>query len=367
MYFMKFPFAVLLGIWSALFWRIPTAEDVVTFVEGTSLITVLRRDRASERAAMSAGGANRAQQRACEERHYYIRVDECLLEHVARERGSKYNEGVVTPIKSWSMKYTKTRCGGEDGKWAVKITSFLVNGEPVKDPESQVSFLHFYWTTAAHTKCHALGNALVERILSDEDLKTKLMESTWTTTWLHHGLLHGTLGPLTTTRTEGNKWTGLGSPTSRDSLLAESRNMSALGGADHGRAGRWSELELPLADFMMGARYVLRRAMRDNSIPLDMQEGIFLSCIIHAIDHVLGTRLLWGIKYKIDFNREITTWTDHRESAAWSFMWMAPTLHPFYHNKIWCTSRPFYKQLYRGLKEIDTLQIADEITASIMY
>ncbi|CAN0521006.1 unnamed protein product, partial [Scytosiphon promiscuus] len=87
---------------------------------------------------------------------------------------------------------------GEDGKWAVKITSFLVNEEPVTDPESQVSFLPFYCTTAAHTKCHALGNALVERILSDEDLKTKIMESTWTTTWLHHGLLHGTLGPLST-------------------------------------------------------------------------------------------------------------------------------------------------------------------------
>lgn len=60
-------------------------------------------------------------------------------------------------------------------------------------------------------------------------------------------------------RTEGNKWMGLGSPTKRDSLLAESRNMSPLGGADHARTERWSELELPLSDFMMGARHVLRR------------------------------------------------------------------------------------------------------------
>lgn len=48
--------------------------------------------------------------------------------------------------------------------------------------------------------------------------------------------------------------------------------------------------------------------MRDNAIPLDLQEGIFLSCILHAIDHVLGTRMLRGIKYKIDFNRENTQW-----------------------------------------------------------
>ena len=199
-YFVKFPFAVLLGIWSALFWRTPTAEDVVTFVEGTSLVTVLHRDRAAEREAQSLRGANRTQQRSFEERHYYVRVDECKLEHVTRERGSKYDEGVVIPIKSWSMKYSKTRRSGESGKWAVQITSFLINGQPMADPESQVSFLHFYWTTAAHTKCHALGNALVERIVSDGDLTAKLMESTWTTTWLHHGLLHGTLGPLTSVR-----------------------------------------------------------------------------------------------------------------------------------------------------------------------
>ena len=52
---------------------------------------------------------------------------------------------------------------------------------------------------------------------------------------------------------------GLGAPTKRDSLVAESRNMSPLGGADHARTERWSELELPLPDFIMGARHVLRR------------------------------------------------------------------------------------------------------------
>ena len=197
-YFIKFPFAVLLGIWSALLWRTPTTEDVVAFVEGTSLVTVLHRDRAAERSALSAD-TNRVRIFLWEERHYYACVDKCLLEHVFRERGSRYDEGVVTPIKSWSMRYIKTRCG-HDEKWTVKITSFLVNGQPVTDPESQVSFLHMYWTTAAHTKCHALGNSLVERIVSDDVLKAKLMESTWTTTWLHHGLLHGTLGPLTSTR-----------------------------------------------------------------------------------------------------------------------------------------------------------------------
>ena len=52
---------------------------------------------------------------------------------------------------------------------------------------------------------------------------------------------------------------GLGSPTKRDSLIAESCNMSPLGGADHARTERWSELELPMSDFMMKSRHVLRR------------------------------------------------------------------------------------------------------------
>lgn len=60
-------------------------------------------------------------------------------------------------------------------------------------------------------------------------------------------------------RTEGNKWMGLGSPTKRDSLIAESRNMTPLGGVNHARTERWSELELPMSDFMMKARHVLRR------------------------------------------------------------------------------------------------------------
>lgn len=200
-YFIKFPFAVLLGIWSALFWRIPTTEDVVNFIEGTSLITVLRRDWTAERTALlSPGGTTCARSRSTEARHYCIRVDECMLECVTRERGGKCNEGTATRIRSWSMTYKKTRCGGNDDRWAVIITSFNVNGLPVADSESQISFLHTYLTASAHPKCHVFGNALVERILSDDSLKAQLMESTWTTTWLHHGLLHGCLGPLTSAR-----------------------------------------------------------------------------------------------------------------------------------------------------------------------
>lgn len=48
--------------------------------------------------------------------------------------------------------------------------------------------------------------------------------------------------------------------------------------------------------------------MRDNDIPLDLQESMFLSGVMHAVDHVLTNRILWGIKFKIDYDGERETW-----------------------------------------------------------
>ncbi|CAM9729923.1 unnamed protein product [Ectocarpus sp. 6 AP-2014] len=120
---------------------------------------------------------------------------------------------------------------------------------------------------------------------------------------------------------------------------------------------------------MLGARHVLVRAMRDNQIPMDLLEALFLSIVMHAVDHVLANRIMWGLNFKLDFfdwERPSTT-HDHCEKTAWNFMYVAPTINPFYHNKLWRISKPFYRQLYRGLKKIDTLNVANEVTASIMY
>lgn len=59
-----------------------------------------------------------------------------------------------------------------------------------------------YLTGGSHAKCHVFGNALSRRIRSDPGLQGKMLESTWTTTWLHDGLLHGIFGPLTEARYE---------------------------------------------------------------------------------------------------------------------------------------------------------------------
>ena len=44
--------------------------------------------------------------------------------------------------------------------------------------------------------------------------------------------------------------------------------------------------------------------MHDNQIPMNLLEGLFLSIIMHAVDHVLGDRILWGLNYKFGFDWE---------------------------------------------------------------
>lgn len=67
-------------------------------------------------------------------------------------------------------------------------------------------------------------------------------------------------------------------------------------------------LSLTLSQTFLYSLLLVFRAMRDNGISLDLQEGLFLSVIMHALDHVIITRMLWGVRYKIDFLAEHTTW-----------------------------------------------------------
>lgn len=42
--------------------------------------------------------------------------------------------------------------------------------------------------------------------------------------------------------------------------------------------------------------------MLDNDIPMDLLEAIFLSVIMHAVDHVSSHRILWGLRIKLGFD-----------------------------------------------------------------
>lgn len=59
-------------------------------------------------------------------------------------------------------------------------------------------------------------------------------------------------------RIEGLRWMGLVCTLNREGVIEESDNMAALGAA-HGSTQKWKDLELPLADFFVGARAALRR------------------------------------------------------------------------------------------------------------
>lgn len=185
-----------------IFWRVAkTDEDVVACVEGTSMVSVLHRDLVMEAQTSSMNSPGFP----LEERHYIIDIKDCRLEHVLYESGnllgSHGEHATRYQVTSWSMRYTKTRAKGDrSAPWTSTIHSFMINNELVAEPHRMYSFLHFYLVSSAHTKSHIFGEALVERILSDDSLREKLAESTWTTAALHFGLLHGSLGPVTTVR-----------------------------------------------------------------------------------------------------------------------------------------------------------------------
>ncbi|CAM9618699.1 unnamed protein product [Ectocarpus sp. 6 AP-2014] len=416
-YFFKFIISQVLCFISVLFWRVPnTDNDVVECMEGCTLCLVLRRDHEAE--AAEKARANTAAFKSLpgcttndglplyETRHYYVNVEKCLLDLMIRPVGVTYQSGIgkSTLIKSWSMRYTKTRRRPQpkqplpgakeltptekqaavaaakkqadynpepwknNGVWENKIVSFVVNGEAWHSRERMYGLLHHYHSGSAHTKCHMMGNSLADRILVDDRVTEKLSESTWTTTALHHGLQYGTQGPLTHPRHVVTHWTGLGAVATRDSVVAEGDNMSSLG-ADHADKKRWADLELPFADFLLNARLVLTRVMKKNDIPPDLHEALFLSCIVHASDHTLIHRIQWGKVFNLDTTNTFKpgTWYDHWESTAWRYMWSEPTLNPFWNNKICRSRNPFYRQLYKGLQEIDTFKVSKNITASIMY
>ncbi|CAN0568258.1 unnamed protein product, partial [Laminaria digitata] len=153
-----------------------------------------------------------------ETRHYYVDVRRCELDLLIRDRGTTYQSasGKSTLLKSWSMRYSKTRRregmgggvpgynkdgeGSKAGKWDSKIHSFEVNGVNFYEREKMYALLFQYHTAGTHTKSHTMGNGLADRILLDDRVRDKLSESTWTTTALHYGLLYGKSGPMSDPR-----------------------------------------------------------------------------------------------------------------------------------------------------------------------
>lgn len=148
-----------------------------------------------------------------EVRHFSINVKNGRLQHVHTSESDalwSFNPkrgGKATTISSWSMRYSKSRSKGDTtATWIAKIHSFTINGMDVTDQERRYSFLHHYLVGCIHTKSHVFGDALVDRILSDENLRDKLSESTWTTKALHYGLLYGSLGPIVPERYERDSY-----------------------------------------------------------------------------------------------------------------------------------------------------------------
>lgn len=180
----------------------------MALVETTSIITVVRLDLAAQ-GTLSFDKDETSP--VLEERHYCVDVKKFEMVYIeqkyangSNQPGSNQAEACTRiPIKSWSMKYTKSRKANDPtGTWTSRVRSFVVNGSAIVEAQRQFAFLHFYLVLGTHTKSHTFGNEVVARVMSDDRLRDVLQESARSTVWLHHGLIHGNLGPLTTARYE---------------------------------------------------------------------------------------------------------------------------------------------------------------------
>eukprot|EP00058_Branchiostoma_floridae_P020944 XP_002606434.1 hypothetical protein BRAFLDRAFT_67686 [Branchiostoma floridae] len=148
---------------------------------------------------------------------YEVTVCDCKLR---ASRGYKLN--------NMSLRY-------KTGKNGVQVLNFTRNGVDVTNRCEIFSTIYFYHIYSMHTKSHLFSNSLVRHIV-DNDVHT-LQESSYTSIPLHYELLHSSLSVL---EWGGNmsRYLGYGGVCIRESVVKESRNMSALEG--HQAVRRWN-------------------------------------------------------------------------------------------------------------------------------
>ncbi|XP_066291403.1 uncharacterized protein [Branchiostoma lanceolatum] len=280
MYYIRWIYAVLYSLYILFFLRDPTDRDIVGYIENTTMAMLIRRDGKTG--------------------EYEVTVSDCKL----RASGG-YS------LKNMSLRYKTGRNG-------VQILNFTRNGVDVDNGSEMFSTVYFYHIHSMHTKSHLFSNSLVRHIV-DNDVKT-LQESSYTSMPLHYVLLHSSLSVL---MWDGNmsRYLGYGNACIRESILEESRNMSALEG--HRAEHRWN---LHGKDTFAGKlfRFSLHPWDKDCSLYQTFNTSVF---------RVLITQ---------------------------------PNLNPLAPNTISSINKPFYQNLYRELRKIDP-KMADVVTASVMY
>ncbi|XP_066291402.1 uncharacterized protein [Branchiostoma lanceolatum] len=323
MYYIRWIYAVLYSLYILFFLRDPTDRDIVGYIENTTMAMLIRRDGKTG--------------------EYEVTVSDCKL----RASGG-YS------LKNMSLRYKTGRNG-------VQILNFTRNGVDVDNGSEMFSTVYFYHIHSMHTKSHLFSNSLVRHIV-DNDVKT-LQESSYTSMPLHYVLLHSSLSVL---MWDGNmsRYLGYGNACIRESILEESRNMSALEG--HRAEHRWNlHGKDTFAGKLFRSRQALQSVMERHDIDPKLLDALFNHTIVHSVDHH-GISEWSFLRFSLHpWDKDCSLYQTFNTSV-FRVLITQPNLNPLAPNTISSINKPFYQNLYRELRKIDP-KMADVVTASVMY
>ncbi|XP_035665406.1 uncharacterized protein LOC118408656 [Branchiostoma floridae] len=316
MYYIRWLYAVIYSLYLlfVLRSRDPTDTDIVGYIENTTMAILVR--------PATDGKLG----------EYEVTFCDCKL----RTSGGY-------KLKNMLLRY-------KTGKNGVHILRFIRNGVEVTDRSQIFSTIYFYHIHSMHTKSHLFSNSLVRNIVNN-DVKT-LQESSYTSIPLHYQLLHSSLSVL---EWDGNmsRYLGYGDACIRESIVEESRNMSALEG--HQAVHRWnSHGKDSFAGKLFRSRLALQDVMERHGIDPKMLDALFNHTIVHSVDHhgISERSFLRFSLHPCTWDKDCSTYRAFNTSV-FRVLITQPNLNPLAPNTLRFINKPFYQDLYRELKNID--------------
>ncbi|XP_019632431.1 PREDICTED: uncharacterized protein LOC109476046 [Branchiostoma belcheri] len=322
MYFIRWIYVALYSLYLLFVMRAPTDRDIVGYIENTTMAMLIR--------PATDGKSG----------EYEVTVKYCKLRASGGYR-----------LKNMSLRYKKSKSD-------VRVLCFTRNGVKINNRCQIFSTIFFYHGHSLHTKSHLFSNGLVRHIV-DNDIKT-LRESTYTSIPLHYALLHSSVSVL------GNvsRYLGYGSACIRESVVEESRNMSALSG--HQAMEHWNlHGRDSFAGRLFRSRQALQIVMERHKIDPKLLDPLFNHTIVHSLDHDASTGWLM-LRFSLHpWDTECSMYQAFNTSM-FRILITLPNLNPLAPNTIRSINKPFYQDLYRELRKIDP-KMADAVTASVMF
>ena len=320
------------------FLKTPTDEDIVNFVENTTLALLLDFDS-------SETESRKLEMEDCE-------IKSCIPS---------------VALRSFKMVFKKHPQG------RVSIESFQFNGRIITNRILMMEIIFFFHTASFHTKFHLYSNSLTEYIV-DNNISL-LLPSTKTSLPLHNALTKQPISPVpdAKTRTE-NPWihrfiTRVYSvEITRESLIEESLKPYKFKDISQEEA----EESLPFVGYLAECRIAVKKALKNAVLPDELLEPLFYHMIVHAVDHASCYKQCWNLKFGVGefldgpFSGVLTF-----RSLMFRWQLIKPSLPPIRSNKIkHIRQNPFYFEIYESVKQLDVkyrFNFADIITASVMY